>query len=542
MDPTIAPPIEEAVLVRGQGQDLAFAPPNLLSDQGLIDAAVTPSIVEGLAERAQCMNRPRARRDLAPAQRLIDPLIAPGIEQDPPVRTETQHPVFPIGNLYVRHRVINLAVPAAIVHAPLMETEGEDEATPTGHLAKLTALHAAHAVHDRNHQSLLPPPEGLNATESRLHCCQSLCVIAVPSERAWSRARPSGRRKAASSASRARRDPTMKTPWRGLAKKRGGPLNKPPPPPPQRHPRHDLWPGTRNPEPCKEEEPHTEGRAAGEDDRPHPVAEKEASTQDRAQDPGEHKRGQHAPRCRRVGPEDRLHKERNKGDGPKHRHPGHEAGHEGGEEDPVLEETQGDQGVLRAALDPPKNDHADQRNSHQAEPPLTPPAGPHDAQKEKDQGNDQDCSPKEINRHRPRRLAPWFSERPANHIGGDKPHRDVDKEYPPPREVIRKKSPKEGARDAGHPPYAAEKALQPGARLKGVDVADDGEPQGKNGTSPETLYSPKEDELRHGARKTAGDGPQQEESDAEKVEGAAAVEIREFPPQGDGDGGREQVT
>src|SRR3990170_6874425 len=226
MDPTIAPPIEEAVLVRGQGQDLAFAPPNLLSDQGLIDAAVTPSIVEGLAERAQCMNRPRARRDLAPAQRLIDPLIAPGIEQDPPVRTETQHPVFPIGNLYVRNRVINLAIPAAIVHAPLMETEGEDEAAPTGDLAKLTALHAADPVHDRDHQSLLPPLEGLNTTENRLHCCQSLCDIAVSPERAWSRARPSGRRKAASSASRARKNPATKAPWRALANAPRSPMSR----------------------------------------------------------------------------------------------------------------------------------------------------------------------------------------------------------------------------------------------------------------------------------------------------------------------------
>ena len=42
MNPTIAPPIEEGVLVRGQGQDLPFAPANLLSGQGFIDAAELP--------------------------------------------------------------------------------------------------------------------------------------------------------------------------------------------------------------------------------------------------------------------------------------------------------------------------------------------------------------------------------------------------------------------------------------------------------------------------------------------------------------------
>ena len=94
---------------------------------------------------------------------------------------------------------------------------------------------------------------------------------------------------------------------------------------------------------------------------------------------------------------------------------------------------------------------------------------------------------------------------------------------------------------AGKPPDRAEDPLDTGSLVHVEEVAHDGHGDGLDRAGAQPLDRPEEDERGHAAGVTAEEGAAQEKNDADEHHRLAAVKVREFAVDRQGNGRREHV-
>ena len=135
-----------------------------------------------------------------------------------------------------------------------------------------------------------------------------------------------------------------------------------------------------------------------------------------------------------------------------------------------------------------------------------------------------------------------FVEPPHDHPRGQHAERDVDEEDPPPGDVLAEDAAERRPDHRGDPPDAGQVALDLGAFLDGVEVADDGDGHRLDGAGAETLHGPERRSAPACSRRRPHrTEPTRNSRDAEQHDRLAAEQVGELGVDRHRDRLRQQV-